>query len=103
MLTAVAAASGGQVCYYQGMHDIASVLLMTADEHFAFCLLRHLAACQLRDCTRCAQWVSGDCGVDGSLPSLPCRTFSRSTTGNRLRRRWMDRSFKVATMLPLAM
>lgn len=37
----------------QGLHDIASVLLMTVNEAMAFRLLVHLTNCQLRDCTRC--------------------------------------------------
>lgn len=52
VLTATVVASGGQACYYQGLHDVASVLLMVGGEHFAFRLMRHLSTCQLRDCTR---------------------------------------------------
>ena len=41
------------VHYYQGLHDVASVLLLvTGSEVAAFRLLRRLAACQLRDFTR---------------------------------------------------
>jgi hypothetical protein len=37
----------------QGLHDIASVLLMAVGEGMAYRLLGHLTNCQLRDCTRC--------------------------------------------------
>ena len=41
------------VRYYQGLHDVASVLLLvTGSDVAAFRLLRHLTSCQLRDCTR---------------------------------------------------
>ena len=41
------------VHYYQGLHDVASVLLLvTGSEVAAFRLLRRLAGCQLRDFTR---------------------------------------------------
>ena len=51
-LNAAVASSGGRVHYYQGLHDVASVLLLVCGEVGAFRLLRQLAACQLRDCTR---------------------------------------------------
>ena len=45
--------SSSTVHYYQGLHDVASVLLLvTGSEVAAFRLLRRLAACQLRDFTR---------------------------------------------------
>ena len=40
------------VHYYQGMHDVASVLLLVAGEQGAYHVLSHLACCHLRDCTR---------------------------------------------------
>ncbi|KDD72405.1 hypothetical protein H632_c3390p0, partial [Helicosporidium sp. ATCC 50920] len=40
------------VFYYQGLHDVASVLLLTCGEGEAVRLLRHLLRCHLRDCTR---------------------------------------------------
>jgi hypothetical protein len=49
---AVAAGAADRVHYYQGLHDVASVLLLVAGEVAAFRLLRRLASCQLRDCTR---------------------------------------------------
>lgn len=52
VLNATVAHSGGEACYYQGLHDVASVLLMVGGEAFAFRLLCHLTTCQLRDCTR---------------------------------------------------
>lgn len=52
VLNATVAHSGGDACYYQGLHDVASVLLMVGGEAFAFRLLCHLTTCQLRDCTR---------------------------------------------------
>mmetsp|Transcript_17727 Transcript_17727/g.53333 ORF Transcript_17727/g.53333 Transcript_17727/m.53333 type:complete len:396 (+) Transcript_17727:445-1632(+) len=52
VLTATVANSGGRACYYQGLHDVASVLLMVGGEQLAYRLLCHLTTCQLRDCTR---------------------------------------------------
>ena len=44
----------GCLCWIvQGLHDIASVLLMAVGEGMAYRLLVHLTNCQLRDCTRC--------------------------------------------------
>ncbi len=59
MLTAAVRAGGdaegdGEVRYYQGMHDVAAVLLFELGERPAYALLHRLARCQLRDCTRCA-------------------------------------------------
>lgn len=52
VLTAVVCEHGGDVFYYQGLHDIAAVLLFTAGEKPAFQMLSSLTVCQLRDCTR---------------------------------------------------
>ena len=43
---------GAGVHYYQGMHDVASVLLFVAGERPAYRMLCHLSTCHLRDCTR---------------------------------------------------
>jgi hypothetical protein len=43
----------GDVRYYQGLHDIAAVLLLVlGSEEAAFPVLCRLVACGLRDCTR---------------------------------------------------
>lgn len=60
MLTAAVCMGGdaegdGEVRYYQGMHDVAAVLLFELGERPAYALLHRLARCQLRDCTRCAE------------------------------------------------
>ena len=60
MLTAAVCAGAdaegdGEVRYYQGMHDVAAVLLFELGERPAYVLLHRLARCQLRDCTRCAE------------------------------------------------
>lgn len=49
-----ASSSPSTVHYYQGLHDVASVLLLVTgfSEVAAFRLLRRLASCQLRDFTR---------------------------------------------------
>jgi len=55
VLTAAVCAGGGRdgdVYYYQGMHDVAAVLLFEVGERPAYVLLRRLARCHLRDCTR---------------------------------------------------
>lgn len=44
----------GDVSYYQGLHDVAAVLLFVAGERTAAPMLARLAVCHLRDCTRCA-------------------------------------------------
>ena len=59
VLTAAVCARGdaegdGEVRYYQGMHDVAAVLLFELGERPAYVLLHRLARCQLRDSTRCA-------------------------------------------------
>ncbi len=51
ILTAAVCSSDG-VYYYQGLHDIASVLLFILGEHMAFLCLRRMVQVQLRDCTR---------------------------------------------------
>ena len=53
VLTGVVCKHAGEVFYYQGLHDIASVLLFTAGEKAAFAMLSRMAVCHLRDCTRC--------------------------------------------------
>lgn len=45
-------ACAGNVHYYQGLHDVASVLLLVAGEPAAFDMLCHLATGHLRDATR---------------------------------------------------
>ena len=61
--------------YYQGLHDITSVLLFTGGERLALLMMRRLVTCHLRDCTRCAaaarvascaSWLCGmfaDCNI----------------------------------------
>jgi len=48
----VVCAHAGSVHYYQGLHDVASVLLMVCGEAPACLLLERLALGHLRDCTR---------------------------------------------------
>lgn len=52
LLNAVVVRHDGNVHYYQGLHDVASVLLLVADEAAAFDMLCHLATGHLRDATR---------------------------------------------------
>lgn len=52
VLDATVAGNSGGVHYYQGLHDIAAVLLFVCGERAAHRLLRALAASHLRDCTR---------------------------------------------------
>lgn len=40
------------VYYYQGLHDVASVLLLVCGEGSAHAMLHKMVRCQLRDCTR---------------------------------------------------
>ena len=54
VLNAAVCSQDGSVFYYQGLHDIASVLLFVMGERLAYQTLSHLAFCQLRDCTRYA-------------------------------------------------
>lgn len=44
--------SNHDVYYYQGLHDIASVLLFVLGEPLAFVCLRRMVQVHLRDCTR---------------------------------------------------
>lgn len=52
VLDATVAGNAGGLHYYQGLHDIAAVLLFVCGERAAHRLLRALGACHLRDCTR---------------------------------------------------
>eukprot|EP00210_Caulerpa_lentillifera_P005148 g4920.t1 len=52
LLNAVICYHEGEVHYYQGLHDIASVLLLTLGEASAFKVLCKLSNNRLRDCTR---------------------------------------------------
>ena len=52
VLDATVCAQGGTIFYYQGLHDIASVLLLVMGGRTAYQTLTHLSLCQLRDCTR---------------------------------------------------
>ena len=52
ILNAAVSAHSLQVYYYQGLHDVASVLLLVLGEGLAFQVLCHLVGNQLRDCTR---------------------------------------------------
>jgi hypothetical protein len=52
VLDAVVAGNSAGVHYYQGLHDVAAVLLFVCGEATAYRLLSRLAVCHLRDCTR---------------------------------------------------
>lgn len=52
VLDAAVGGNADDVFYYQGLHDIAAVLLFVCGELPAYRMLRALAACHLRDCTR---------------------------------------------------
>ncbi|KAK9809873.1 hypothetical protein WJX72_000719 [[Myrmecia] bisecta] len=52
ILNAVVCAYPGDVYYYQGLNDIAAVLLFVAGEKAAVQMLAHLTRCHLRDCSR---------------------------------------------------
>lgn len=52
VLDGAVAGNEGGLYYYQGLHDVAAVLLFVCGEPAAYRLLRALAACHLRDCTR---------------------------------------------------
>ncbi|KAK9868698.1 hypothetical protein WJX84_002032 [Apatococcus fuscideae] len=52
LLNAAIGHHNGQAFYYQGLHDIASVLLFEIGERPAFLVLRHLVRNHLRDFTR---------------------------------------------------
>ncbi|KAK9810962.1 hypothetical protein WJX73_001235 [Symbiochloris irregularis] len=51
-LNAVIGKSQGELFYYQGLHDVASVLLFVAGEGAAMQMLDRLVNCHFRDCTR---------------------------------------------------
>jgi len=42
----------GNLHYYQGLHDVAAVLLFVCGEPSAYRMMTRLATCHLRDCTR---------------------------------------------------
>ena len=50
VLDAVVVEGRGDVHYYQGLHDVASVLLLNCGEFPAFAMLRRLVRHQLQDC-----------------------------------------------------
>lgn len=52
ILTGAVCKHPDSVFYYQGLHDIASVLLFVAGERSAYTMLSHMVVCQLRDSTR---------------------------------------------------
>ena len=52
VLDATIASNARGVHYYQGLHDIAAVLLFVCGERLAYRMLAHLTTCHLRDCTR---------------------------------------------------
>jgi hypothetical protein len=52
VLDGVVAGNASGIFYYQGLHDIAAVLLFVCGELPAYRLLRALAGVHLRDCTR---------------------------------------------------
>ena len=54
-LNGVVNKSGGDAHYYQGLHEVAAVLLFTCGAHAAPPLLERLMAVHLRDFTRCDQ------------------------------------------------
>lgn len=51
VLNAAVVAAAGRRRYYQGLHDVASVLLLVAGEFPAYVMLARLMEHQLRDCT----------------------------------------------------
>ena len=52
VLDATIAGNAGDLHYYQGLHDVAAVLLFVCGEAPAYRMLSRLAQCNLRDCTR---------------------------------------------------
>jgi hypothetical protein len=52
ILNATVAGNTGELHYYQGLHDVAAVLLFVCGEYAAYRLLSKLAKSHLRDCTR---------------------------------------------------
>ncbi len=57
----------GEINYYQGLHDIAAVLLFVAGERPAAQMLGRMAVCHLRDCTRYFRKAAYHC-----VPSPGC-------------------------------
>lgn len=52
LLDGVVGAHAAHVSYYQGLHDVAAVLLLVVGEDAAYALLERLVVHHLRDCTR---------------------------------------------------
>jgi Rab-GTPase-TBC domain len=52
VIDATIAGNENNLHYYQGLHDVAAVLLFVCGEHSAYRMLTKLATCHLRDCTR---------------------------------------------------
>lgn len=52
IINATVAGNAGELHYYQGLHDVAAVLLFVCGEYAAYRLLSKLAESHLRDCTR---------------------------------------------------
>lgn len=52
LLTATVCTAPGEIFYYQGLHDVAAVLLLVLGERGAFRVLRALCRTHLRDATR---------------------------------------------------
>ena len=83
------------VHYYQGMHDVAAVLLFVAGERPAYRMLCHLSTCHLRDCTRYCLGDSQGASFARSRqtapsPSTTClRCFLRFGQGPALSRELM--------------
>ena len=75
ILNAAVSAHSLQVYYYQGLHDVASVLLLVLGEGLAFQVLCHLVGNQLRDCTRwgwalrCMAWQAPAVGCTAGEPA----------------------------------
>lgn len=77
VLNGTVSSYGGDVFYYQGLHDISSVLLFTAGERLAFTVLRRLVICHLRDCTQCVQFSFPACNHAASVAPDCLREPSR--------------------------
>jgi len=52
LINGVVGKNAASVCYYQGLHDVASVVLMVCGEAAAYPLLERLVLGPLRECTR---------------------------------------------------
>lgn len=76
ILTA-AVCSSDHVYYYQGLHDIASVLLFVLGEHLAFLCLRRLVEVQLRDCTRYGAVVLVKVVMVSTVVEVVCKATMR--------------------------